>query len=112
MNLPFRLPAAVSFPPSAPPGGLVARVKRRFMNAPRAVGSLPGTAKRMSLKLQASVAEFLLITRLRARSEPARAPRQSDDVIQRGAEIVEVTCKHWFGAAGEQRSSPAYRTRI
>jgi hypothetical protein len=113
MSLPVRHSAALALLPSPPTGGMVARVKRRFMEAPRAVGNLPGTAKRMSLKLQAGVAEFLLISRLRARSQPARpSRRQSDDVLQRGADMVEVTCKSWFPSPAKQRSLPAYGTRI
>jgi hypothetical protein len=53
----------------------MARVGRRFMQAPRAVSGLPGTARRMSLKLQAGMAEFLLVTRLRARRKPGRRCR-------------------------------------
>ena len=88
------------------------RVGRRFMDAPRAVSGLPGTAKRMSLQLQAGVAEFLLISHLRARKQSARAPDQSEDVLQRGAHIVDVTCKSWFAKADRKRASPAYRTQI
>lgn len=110
MNLPARQPPAIGAAPASP--GLMARVGRRFMGAPRAVGGLPGTARRMSLKLQASMAEFLLVTRLRARSQPAHTPEQSEDVLKRGAEIIDVTCKNWFATARTTRASPAYRTRI
>jgi hypothetical protein len=110
MNLPAGEPPTSLVAPSS--AGLMARVGRRFMEAPRAVSGLPGTAKRMSLKLQAGMAEFLLVTRLRARSQPARSPDQSQDVLKRGAEIIDVTCKNWFATAGTKRASPAYRTRI
>jgi hypothetical protein len=91
----------------------MARVGRRFMDAPRAVSGLPGSAKRMSLKLQAGIAEFLLITRLRARSQRARLPDQSEDVLQRGALMVDVTCKSWFSAPGTGKPvRPGHRTRI
>jgi hypothetical protein len=66
----------------------------------------------MSIKLQASVAEFLLISHLRARSKPARSPDQSADVLQRGAEIIDVTCKNWFATAATKRVSHDYRTLI
>ena len=112
MNLPARVPASATLLPSPPAGGMVARVKRRFMDAPRAVSGLPGSARRMSLKLQAGMAEFLLISHLRARTQPARAPDQSADVLKRGAAIIDVTCKNWFGAAGTKRAWPEYRTRI
>jgi hypothetical protein len=90
----------------------MARVGRRFMEAPRAVSGLPGTARRMSLKLQAGIAEFLLVTRLRARSQKAR-PALSADVLERGAHVVDVTCQNWFAAHGGKRApSPGYRTRL
>jgi hypothetical protein len=66
----------------------------------------------MSLKLQAGMAEFLLVTRLRARSQKTR-PALSADVLERGAHVVDVTCQHWFAAIGAKRAaSPAYRTRL
>lgn len=110
--LPVRKPAALALLPMPPSGGMVARVRRGLLDAPRAVSGLPGSAIRMSIKLRASVAEFLLINHLRARSHPARSPEQSEDVIQRGAEIIDVTCKNWFAPACTKRASTAYRTRI
>lgn len=107
-----REPAALALLPLPPSGGMVARVRRGLRDAPRAVSALPGSAIRMSIKLRASVAEFLLISHLRARSRPARSREQSQDVIQRGAEIIDVTCKHWFSTAGTKRASPAYRTLL
>ena len=111
MMLPAREPATLALSPLSPSGGMVARVKLRLLDAPRAVSGLPGSAMRMSIKLRASVAEFLLISHLRARSHPARSREQSQDVIQRGAEIIDVTCKHWFSAADTRRAF-AYRTLI
>ncbi len=112
MMLPRREPAALALLPLSRPGGVVARVKRGLRDAPRAVSALPGSAMRMSIKLRASVAEFLLISHLRARSQPARSPDQSQDVIQRGAAIIDVTCKNWFVSADTKRPSPEYRTLI
>ena len=112
MMLPRREPAALALLPLPRPGGVVARVKRGLRDAPRAVSALPGSAMRMSIKLRASVAEFLLISHLRARSQPARSPDQSQDVIQRGAAIIDVTCKNWFVSADTKRPSPEYRTLI
>ena len=111
MGLPVRQPAALALLPLPPSGGMLARVKRGLLDTPRAVGGLPGSAVRMSIKLRASVAEFLLISHLRARSAPARSREQSQDVIQRGAEIIDVTCKHWFAAADTKRVQ-TYRTLI
>ena len=90
---------------------MVARVNRGLLDAPRAVSGLPGSAMRMSIKLRASVAEFLLISHLRARSQPARSRDQSPEVIQRGAEIIDVTCKNWFAPEDTLRAA-AYRTLI
>ena len=103
--------AAQALLPSPASGGMIARVKRGLLVAPRAVGGLPGSAMRMSIKLRASVAEFLLISHLRARSQPAHSTGESQDVIQRGAEIIDVTCKNWFAVADTKRA-PAYRTLI
>ena len=97
--------------PLPPSGGMLARVKRGLLEAPRAVGGLPASAVRMSIKLRASVAEFLLISHLRARSQAAPSRSQSQDVIQRGALIIDVTCNNWFAAMGTGRA-PAYRTLI
>jgi len=116
MNVPAddlaREPAALSLVPVPPADGMVARVKRHLLDAPRAVGGLPGSAMRMSIKLQASVAEFLLVSHLRARCKPVRSSDRSEDVIQRGAKIIDVTCKNWFATAGTRRASVGYRTRI
>lgn len=112
MMLPRREPAALALLPLPRPGEMVARVKRGLRDAPRAVSALPGSAMRMSIKLRASVAEFLLISHLRARSQPARSPDRSQYVIQRGAEIIDVTCKNWFAPAETNRASPVYRTQI
>lgn len=103
-----RIGALTTAPSSA---SLMARVGRRFLDAPRAVSGLPGTAKRMSLKLRAGVAEFLLISHLRARSQPAR-PDQSEDILRQGAQIIDVTCKNWFATASTKRAPPRYGTRI
>lgn len=112
MMLPARETANLALSPLPPSGGMVARVKRGLLDAPRAVSSLPGSAMRMSIKLRASVAEFLLISHLRARRQPARSPDQSEDVIQRGAAIIDVTCKNWFATTGTKNASSGYRTRI
>ena len=111
MRRPAGQPADLGLLPLPPSGGVVARVKRSMLNAPRAVSGLPGSAVRMSIKLRASVAEFLLISHLRARSHPSRSRAQSQEVIERGAEIIDVTCKNWFAGARTRRL-PAYRTLI
>ncbi|MGJ0559419.1 hypothetical protein [Methylocystis sp.] len=59
---------------------------------------------------QAGIAEFLLVTRLRAR----RRAESSADVLERAARIVFVTCKNWFAAAdsGPGHGAGHHRTRI
>ena len=89
--LPYVLLPEVAAVPSR---GLVGRLGRRLLDA-RAVKALPASARKMSLRLQASIAESLLISRLRARTRNA----PSADVLERGARMVHVTCNSWFPAA-------------
>jgi hypothetical protein len=56
-------------------------------------------AKR-KLGFQASIAEFLLVNRLRAR----RPAQPSADVLERASRIVFVTCQNWFA---KPRTRPA-----
>ena len=56
-------------------------------------------------RFSASVAEFLLLFRLRAR----RTPTSADSVMQRALRMVLVTCDNWFGkarSAGAGRDKP------
>ena len=52
--------------------------------------------------LKASISEFLLVTRLRARNllgrrlQLAQADAEQAAVMTRFAHILGVTCKHWF----------------
>lgn len=64
----------------------------------------PAAQKKMSF--QASIAEFLLVNRLRAR----RRAGPSADVLERAARIVFVTCKNWF--AKPPRSEPDHRFHL
>jgi hypothetical protein len=63
---------------------------------------------------QAGIAEFLLVSRLRARRRAA----PSADVLERAARIVFVTCKNWFAAEdsghghGHGHGADHHRTRI
>ena len=114
---------ALSLLPSAPPPevaaampsrGLVARLGRRLLDA-RAVKALPASARKMSLRLQASIAESLLISRLRARTQRTQRtqPSASPDVLARGARMVHVTCNSWFPAASTApAASRTFRTLI
>ena len=55
---------------------------------------LPAAHRRLA-SLQAGLAEVLLLSRLRARSRPNAV---SDGTLERAAQIIEVTSRHWFGA--------------
>lgn len=48
------------------------------------------------LGFPASIAEFLLVFRLRARRRRAAL---SADMLERAVRVVLVTCQHWFGAS-------------
>ena len=94
--------AAPSVPAVASTPGVVARLRKSLFN-PLGGGSrgaaVPGPVnKQKQIGFRASLAEFLLINRLRARIRPVE-PAQAADVLQRGAQIIFVTCKAWFGDA-------------
>ncbi|WP_411882931.1 hypothetical protein [Polaromonas sp. YR568] len=98
-------------PASAAPT-MVSRFRQRLFqpwSGPRATASAPDLplpiAKR-KLGFQASIAEFLLVNRLRAR----RPAEPSADVLERAARIVFVTCQNWFAPAPNRNVS--HRTRL
>lgn len=64
------------------------------------------TAPKRQLSFQASIAEFLLVNRLRAR----RPTAPSADVLERAARIVFVTCQNWF--APPENRDVSHRTRL
>jgi hypothetical protein len=66
----------------------------------------PSRSNRALMRLQAGVAELLLVCRLRARQRAV----QSADVLERAARIVWVTCQHWFVLEAQAHRQP--RTRI
>jgi len=53
---------------------------------------LPVIHQRHRVSLQASLAELMLVNKLRARTRTDLAL----DTLQRGAAIIELTAKHWF----------------
>lgn len=53
-------------------------------------------------RFTASLAEFFLIFRLRAR----RMPSAAVGVMDRAFHMVQVTCKNWFGRAQNDKSDP------
>jgi hypothetical protein len=67
---------------------------------------LPAPIAQKKMSFQASVAEFLLVNRLRARKRAV----PSADVLERAAHIVFVTCKNWFAPRKEGRSD--HRTHL
>ncbi|MCY7370051.1 MAG: hypothetical protein LH479_04075 [Polaromonas sp.] len=94
---------------ASPAVGVVARIRQGLFNplrsgkALRSDLTLPSPAPvsgnlKRQIGFKASLAEFLLINRLRARIRPVK-PAQSADVLQCGAKVIFVTCKAWFGDA-------------
>src|SRR5215204_3145647 len=65
-----------------------------------AAAQLPQPIAQKKMSFQASIAEFLLVNRLRAR----KRAEPSADVLERAAHIVFVTCKNWFAAHKEGRA--------
>jgi hypothetical protein len=63
---------------------------------------------RRDIGFQASIAEFLLINRLRAR----RPTQPSADVLERAAHVVFVTCQNWFGKSTDGADPSSHRTRL
>lgn len=72
---------------------IVARVRQRLFPADTATIR---AASRRGISINASIAEFLLINRLRARSGQRR--QQAAEILERAAQIVFVTCKNWFSS--------------
>lgn len=66
-----------------------------------ATPSSPATAdgrsasKRRLISIQAGLAELMLLNRLRARTRRDLA----SDTLERAAQIIEVTSRHWFAEA-------------
>lgn len=79
-------------PPSAPTGWL----RRITHHTPRTAA--PPLPKKIGLR--ASISEFLLVSRLRARNmlggRAASIAAEQAAVLTRFAHIMGVTCKHWF----------------
>lgn len=60
--------------------------------------SLPVAAPERQVGFPASIAEFLLVFRLKARRRSAL----SADILERAVRVVFVTCKNWFSDAPAQ----------
>ena len=94
----------------APPATMASRFRQRLFQ-PWAGTRVPTVAKpeplaHKKMTFQASIAEFLLVNRLRAR-KPA-VP--SADVLERASRIVFVTCQNWF--ATPPRGGPDHRSHL
>ncbi|SFB83794.1 hypothetical protein SAMN05216344_10458 [Polaromonas sp. OV174] len=63
-------------------------------------------APRRIFGFPASVAEFLLLFRLRVR----RSSALSVDVLERAARVVLVTCQNWFSPGTAPKSGPGKRS--
>ena len=76
----------------------VARLRHRLFSTSDAAISaeiLAASAAQVTnrgLRLRAGIAEFLLIRRLKARTQP----KSSADLHERASHIVFVTSQHWF----------------
>lgn len=83
--------------------GLVARVRQRLFPAVAATGLavIKAAPSPRVISLNASIAEFLLVNRLKARSQRRV---QAAEMLERAAHIVFVTCRNWF-SAGDGKSS-------
>lgn len=102
----------MSEPGPVPPDTGVSRLKKRWFHPGTQTGTevadkpentdmVGGRKNRFSV----SIAEFLLVFRLRARRTPASAA----SIMARALRMVLVTCEHWFGRADTPRSGPDKR---
>ncbi|MCZ8257659.1 MAG: hypothetical protein O9327_18590 [Polaromonas sp.] len=96
---------------NAPPATMASRFRQRLFQPwsgprPPTAARPPAPIAHKKVTFQASIAEFLLVNRLRAR-KPA-VP--SADVLERASRIVFVTCQNWF--ATPQRGRPDHRSHL
>ncbi|MBH2020595.1 hypothetical protein [Polaromonas sp.] len=63
---------------------------------------LPAIKPQRQVGFPASIAEFLLVFRLKAR----RRSTLSADILERAVRVVFVTCKNWFAGAGSHHPKP------
>ena len=90
---------------------MASRFRQRLFQpwaGPRAptAAQLPAPIAQKKMTFQASIAELLLVTRLRAR----KRAEPSADVLERASRIVFVTCKNWF--ATPPRGGPDHRSHL
>lgn len=94
------------------PDMVLSRLKKRWFHpgtqtGTEVVGKPENTdmMARRKNRFSASIAEFLLVFRLRARLTPASAA----SIMARALRMVLVTCEHWFSRADTPRSGPDKR---
>ncbi|MFC5521900.1 hypothetical protein [Polaromonas jejuensis] len=81
------------FQPQSPPGPDEAAPSREVTTAPRRAVGFP-----------ASIAEFLLVFRLRLRVR--RRSALSAEMLERAVRMVMVTCQNWFAPRDKPKSGP------
>lgn len=100
-------------PDSVPPGTLASRLNQRlFQTRPAAAAEAAATSRdvisapRRALGFPASIAEFLLVLRLRVR----RRSTLSAEMLERAVRMVVVTCQNWFSPGTAPKSGPGKRS--
>lgn len=94
---------------SKPTGSAVSRLKDRVFHGwssrgdPAANHPVPAIAPQRQIGFPSSIAEFLLVLRLKARRRSAL----SADILERAVRVMFVTCKNWF--AGTDSHTPRAR---
>jgi len=91
--------------PPPPPGTAVTRLKNRLLHPwssarEEASSSLPALVPQRPVGFPSSIAEFLLVFRLRVRRRTAL----SGEMMERALHMVLVTCKNWFAGSGSHHS--------
>ena len=94
-------------PPASP--SLVSRVRNRLFPAKAApVSDLVAEGQKRGIGFQASIAELLLINRLKALGRRD----QSAEIMERASHIVFVTCQNWFTEPEAKAKSLPHKARL
>ena len=64
--------------------------------------SNPGLKPSLAKRVQAGLAELLLVNRLRSLA----SRHQAADILKRAAAVVWLTCKSWFGTGEADKTRP------
>ena len=97
---------------SKPPATAVSRLKHRIFHGwssreetvdPAAASHpVPAIAPQRQIGFPSSIAEFLLVFRLKAQRRSAL----SADILERAVRVVFVTCKNWFAGTDSHTPRP------